>query len=452
MLRNLRPYQAPLHGHASAQQQQQLHQLPPLSDLLPRSQRNTTSSGGYVISTAPDEVIKGFCDSLRFSEALNPDLNDALTPHDDGQQQQQMRHRALRNSAGYAPTCGYASDSSSDDGKPATPHFQHNAAYSDSSNDSSPLVSRGDAATAMRSSQLQQVSFVGAFDHLERAAQEAAAFSADPLAAAAAAGAQAAPDRESSLSLQQQLLRRSSAGGIGRGEPLRASFSALAGSASAILAESAQQQQQQQQPELEESPAPAPAATRRTTAGDHLVTWYSAVGGSIDFGSPEPPSPQNEDFFKATTMLRVAGRSAAARMAAAADTDAAAAVGEAEGEVLQYELDSDEDQATEHAGAAEAAAMSLAAEPSAAASSSSSSRQRRRWDRSSQQQQQQQQPGALLEVQQQQQHVEDAGEHEVLPRWSTRPSWAAAGLGGYRCDCEPTVSVHATEQLNLSFA
>jgi hypothetical protein len=418
--------QAPLHG-LSVQQQQQ---LPPISDLLPRSQRNTTSSGGYVISTAPDEVIDGFCDSLRFSEALNPDVNDTLTSQGDNrQQQQQMRHRALRSSAGYAPTWGYASESSSDDGEQQAPSGQqHTAAYSDSSNDSSPLVSRDDAAPAVRSSHLQQLSFLGAFDHLETAAQEAAAAEGD---------AQAEPDREFSLSLQQQLLRRSSAGGIGRGEPVRASFSALAGNNTAILAESAQQQQQQQQqqeqPELEESPAPAAAAARRTAAGDHVVTWYSAVGGSIDFGSPEPPSPQGEESFKTTAMLRVAGRSAAARMAAAAHQDAAAAVGEGEGAALPYDSDEDEDEADEQAGPAEAAAaVSLAAEVSAAASSSSSSRQRRRWDRSAQQQQQQLEPGALFEVQQQQQqqrHVEDEG---VRPRWSTRPSWAAAGLGGYR--------------------
>jgi hypothetical protein len=419
--------QAPL----SAQQQQQL--LPPISDLLPRSQRNTTSSGGYVISTAPDEVIEGFCDSLRFSEALNLDLND--TQGDGQQQQQQVRHRALRSSAGYAPTWGYASESSSEEGGQHTTcvAVQHNAAYSDSSNDSSPLVSRNDAAPAgrsVRSCHPQQLSFLGAFDHLETAAQ-------GTVAAAAEGEAQAEPDREFSLSLQQQLLRRSSAGGIGRGEPVRASFSALAGSSSAILAESSQQQQQQQQeqieqPELEGSPAPAPAATRRTTAGDHVVTWYSAVGGSIDFGSPEPPSPQGEESFIATAMLRAAGRSAAARMAAAAAHEDAAAV--CEGVALQY--DSDEDEADDpHAGSAEAAAVALAAEASAAASSSSSSRQRWRWDRSSQQQQQQLEPGVLFEVQQaqqQQQDVEDAEDEEALPRWVTRPSWAAAGLGGYR--------------------
>jgi hypothetical protein len=431
--------QAPL----SAQQQQHQQQLPPISDLLPRSQRNTTSSGGYVISTAPDEVIEGFCDSLRFSEALNPDLNDTLTSQGDSQQQQRMLHRALRSSAGYAPTWGYASENSSEEGEQHAVgrSQQHTAAYSDSSNESSPLVSRNDAIPAVRSvhsAHPQHLSSVGAFDHLEMAAQGTAA-----AAAAAAEGeAQAEPDREFSLSLQQQLLRRSSAGGIGRGEPVRASFSALAGGIPAILADSAQQQQQQQQehieqieqPELEGSPAPAPAATRRATAGDHVVTWYSAVGGSIDFGSPEPPSPQGEESFKATAMLRAAARSAAARMAAAAAAAHRDGAAVGEGEVLQY--DSDEDEADDHhAGSAEAAAVALAAEASAAASSSSSSRQRRRWDRSSQQQQQLE-PGVLFEVQQaqqqQQQHVEDAEDEEALPRWVTRPSWAAAGLGGYR--------------------
>jgi hypothetical protein len=423
--------QAPQQGHH--QQEQQHSQLPPISDLLPRSQRNTTSSGGFVISTAPDEVIEGFRDSLRFNETLNLDLSDTLGSGagatsgavcEGEQQQQRMRHRAVRSSAGYAPTWGYASDSSSDEGQQVTPRAQRSGAYSDSSTSSSPLIGHGSAAAVDRSSQLQQLSFVGAFDHLEVAAEAAAA---GPAAAAAEGEyGQAGPNSEFSLSLQQQL-RRSSAGGIGRGEPLRASFSSnAAATASMINSQQQQQQQRLEPPVLEESPAPAPAVSRRAAAGDHVVTWYSAVGGSIDFGSPEPPSPQGEESFKATAMLRAAGRSAAARMAAAASVDAAAAAAganNAAAEALQYDSEKDGE---EQFASGLAAAAALAAEASAAASSSSSSRQRRRWDLGSQQ-------AELQQAEQREQQVVAMEGDEALPRWSTRPSWAAAGLGGYRC-------------------
>jgi hypothetical protein len=403
------------HSHHK-QQDVQHSQLPPISELLPRSQRNTTSSDGFRISTAPDEVIEGFCDSLRFTEALSLDLNDTLrssgaghgTGRDRGAQQQQQQHRRMRSGAGYAPTWGYASDSSSSEGEELSPPAQRSRAYSDSSsNDSSPYGAPDSAIAVDHGLQMQPPSFIGAFDHLE-----AAADAAEP--------EQAGCSSEVSLPLQQQqLLRHSSAGGIGRGEPLRASFSIH--DAAAAFPESPQQrqQQEQEQPEFESSPAPKTAASRRATAGDHVVTWYSAVGGSIDFGSPEPPSPQGEESSKATALLRVASRTAAARVAAAAaGVDAAACAAHSE-----------EEEANEQLAAAPAEEASVAA-------SSSSSRQRRRWDSSSQQQQQLE-AGKLLELQQvdrqQQQQQAVAVQDDVVPRWPARPSWAAAGLAGYRC-------------------
>lgn len=424
---------------AQQPRQRQQQQLPEASivKLLPRSQRNTTSSSGFVISTVPDELgegleqpnaggafagIAGTGTALHSSagSAAGSDDVDCTSVCEEGgaggpamqrQQQQRQLTSQSHHAAGVKRHIYDADSSSASDAEYSTPCVKGQAragAYSTSSSHSSTSSSSGlaDHAPAPGDrgpSCQQQLSFVGAFDHLEAAAVEAAA---------------AAGDHDGGTCTSLQCFSG-------------AADDCLAGSKGAS-----------------------------GTASDHVVTWYSAVGGSVDFGSPEPASPCGEQSFKAALMLRTAAR-AAATAAAGGIPDAAAPAGKYVGLLHDEEKYADL--------AEQAAADTMRQEVSVASSSSSQQRncsqQRRRWDRSSsqqqlqeqhqerQQQQQQESEQEVLEQEQElpQQHAaatadEDSEQQEELPRWWARPSWAAAGLGGYRYAMQSRQHLYAVSE------